>query len=103
MFLRNSIYLLPRDGALSVFISRDHDHVSKYKPYYQKGKLGWTGEKILLCIMPWPNIPGLAIVLNQTFSSPTSKQVLSSHRYQVRLHIHIIKDHMDCSKNLPSN
>ena len=73
MFLRNSIYLLPRDRALSVHINGNHDHVSKYKSYYQKDELGWTGAKILLSIMPRPNIPGLAIALNQTFPSPTHK------------------------------
>ena len=39
MFPRNSIYPLPRDGALSVHINDDHDYVSKYKFHYQKYKL----------------------------------------------------------------
>ena len=37
---RNSIYPLPRDGVLSTHINSDHDHVSTYKSYYQKDKLG---------------------------------------------------------------
>ena len=40
MFSRNSIYLLPSDGALCAHINGDHDHVCRYKPYYQKDKLG---------------------------------------------------------------
>ena len=40
MFSRNSIYSLPRNGALSAHINGDHDHVSRYKSYYQKNKLG---------------------------------------------------------------
>ena len=40
MFSRNSIYPLSRDGAFSAHINGDHDHVSRYKSYYQKDKLG---------------------------------------------------------------
>ena len=47
MFPRNSIYPIPRDGALSVHITHDHDHVSRYKSYYQKDKLSWITEKIV--------------------------------------------------------
>ena len=39
MFSRNSIYPVFRDGALSAHINGDHDHVSRYKSYYQKDKL----------------------------------------------------------------
>ena len=38
MVSRNSIYALPRDGTYH--INGDHDHVSRYKSYYQKDKLG---------------------------------------------------------------
>ena len=40
MFSCNFIYPLPRDVALSALINSDHDHVSRYKSYYQKDKLG---------------------------------------------------------------
>ena len=40
MFARNSIYPLPLDGALSAHINGDHDHVSRYKSYCEKDKLG---------------------------------------------------------------
>ena len=41
MFSRNSVYPLPRDEDFSAHISGDdHDHVSRYKAYYQKYKLG---------------------------------------------------------------
>ena len=40
MVSRNSIYALPRDGTFSAHINGDHDHVSRYKSYYQKDKLG---------------------------------------------------------------
>ena len=48
IFSRSSIYPLTRDGALSAHINSDHDHVYRYKSYYQKNKVGWIGEKILL-------------------------------------------------------
>ena len=73
MFSRNSIYPLPRDGGLSGHINGDHDHVSRYMSYYQKDKVGWIGEKTSFGVMPSPNIPGLAIVLNNTFPSPTAE------------------------------
>ena len=38
MLSRNSIYPLPCDGALSAHINGDH--VSRYKSYYEKDKLG---------------------------------------------------------------
>ena len=37
---RNSIYPIPRDGDFSTHINGGYDHVSKYKSYYQKDKLG---------------------------------------------------------------
>ena len=40
MFSRNSIYSLPRDEAFSAHITGDHEHVSRYKSYCQKDKLG---------------------------------------------------------------
>ena len=40
MFSGNSIYPLPRDGALSAHINGNHDHVSRYKSYYQKAPTG---------------------------------------------------------------
>ena len=40
MFSRNSIYPLPRDGALSAHINGDHNSASGYKSYYQKDNLG---------------------------------------------------------------
>ena len=48
MFPRNSLYPLPSDEALSTHMNGEHDHVSRYKSYYQKNKLGLIGEKILL-------------------------------------------------------
>ena len=36
MFSDNFIYPFLCDGALSAHINGDHDHVSMYKPYYQK-------------------------------------------------------------------
>ena len=39
MFSRNTIYLLPHDGALFAHINGDHDQVSRYKFYYKKDKL----------------------------------------------------------------
>ena len=39
MFSCNSIYPLPRDGALSAQINGNHDHVSQYKSYYKKDKM----------------------------------------------------------------
>ena len=48
MFSRNSIYPLPRDGTFSAHIKGDHDHVSRYKSYCQKEKLGLIGKKNLL-------------------------------------------------------
>ena len=39
MFSRNSMHPLSRDGALSGHINGGHDHVSRYKSYYQKDKL----------------------------------------------------------------
>ena len=48
MFSRNSIYSLPHDGAFSAQINGDDDHISRYKSYYRKDKLGWIGKKILL-------------------------------------------------------
>ena len=40
MFSRNSIHPLPYDGAFSAHTNGDHDHVSRYKFYCQKDKLG---------------------------------------------------------------
>ena len=45
MFSFNSIYPLPLDGALSVHINGDHNHIFRVKPYYQKDKLGLIDEK----------------------------------------------------------
>ena len=39
MFSHNSIYPLPRDGALSAHINADDDCLSRCKSYYQKDKL----------------------------------------------------------------
>ena len=40
MFSRNFIHSLPRDGVFPAHINGDHDHVSRYKSYCQKDKLG---------------------------------------------------------------
>ena len=39
MFSRNSIYPPSRDGAFAAHINDDHNHVSRYKTYYQNDKL----------------------------------------------------------------
>ena len=39
-FSGNSIYPLPRDGALSAHINGDYDRVSRYKSHHQKDKMG---------------------------------------------------------------
>ena len=61
MFLCHSIYPLPRDGTFSAHINGEHDHDSRHKSYYQK-----EVRKPSFGAMPNPNIPGLAIVLNNT-------------------------------------
>ena len=61
--LRNSIYLLPRDGALSAHINGNHDHVTSL--IIKKTNLfGLTLS---------PNIPDLTFSLNKTFSSPKAE------------------------------
>ena len=40
MFSRNPMYPLLRGGAFSTHINGDHDHVSRYKSYCQKDKMG---------------------------------------------------------------
>ena len=48
MFSRNSIYPLPSEEGLFPHINGDHDHVSRYKYYYQKDKLVLIGKNHLL-------------------------------------------------------
>ena len=69
----NSIYPLPCDVTLSAYINGNHDHVSRYKCYYQK--INWVekARKFSFGSMPDPNITGLAIVLNKTFPLLTGK------------------------------
>ena len=43
MFSRNSIYPVSCDGALSAHINGNHDHVFRYKSYYENDKLGCIG------------------------------------------------------------
>ena len=93
MFSCNSIYRLPCDGAFSAHINGSCDTfpgttlISK--------KINWVEQarKPPFSTMPSPNIPGLAIVLNKTFPSPTVEQVLSSHRY-TEAYI-TVKDHKE--------
>ena len=40
MYSRNSMYLLASDGVHSANINGDHDHVTRFKSYCQKEKLG---------------------------------------------------------------
>ena len=40
MFSGNSIYPLPLDGAFSPNVNGGHDHLSRYKYYCRKEKLG---------------------------------------------------------------
>ena len=65
MFSRYSIYALPHDWTLSANINGNHDHVCWYTSYYQSES--FFGQ------MPSPHIPGLAVVVNKNFLSPTAK------------------------------
>ena len=68
-----SIYPLPRDGAFSTRLNDDHDHVSSYKSYYQKDKLGWIGGKILLQCYVWPKYPRFSNWSKQDLPFPDSQ------------------------------
>ena len=73
MFSRNSIYLLPRDGAFSTYINGSHECVSRYKSYYQKDILSWIGQKILLRCHAWPKHPRFNISVKQNLPFPDSR------------------------------
>ena len=73
MVSRNSIYPLPRDGTFSAHINGDHNHVSRYKSYYQKDKLGWIGEKSLLRRNAQPKHPRYNISAKQDLPLPESR------------------------------
>ena len=73
MVSRNSIYPLPRDGAFSAHVNGDHDHVSRYKPYYQKDELDWIGEKSLLRRNAYPKRPRFNISAKQDLPLPDSR------------------------------
>ena len=66
MVSRNSIYPFPCDGVLSSLIN-NHDHVSRYKSYYQKGKLGWIDENILRQPYAYPKHPRFSNYAKQDF------------------------------------
>ena len=78
MFSRNS-----RNGALSAHISGDHDHVPKYRSYYQKDKVGWIGRKVSFGTLH----RRLAVELHKTFPSPIAKWVFSNDRHPVLLYM----------------
>ena len=52
MFSHNFIYPLPHDGAFFAYINGNH--VSRYRPYRQKDKLGEKARRISFTAMPSP-------------------------------------------------
>ena len=73
MFSRNSIYPVSCDGALSAHINDNHDHVFRYKSYYENDKLGCIGEKILLQHQAWPKPPRFSNCAKQDLPLPDSR------------------------------
>ena len=72
MFSGNSINPLPHDEAFSIPINGNHDHVSRYKFYCLKDKLGEIGKKNLLCCYAWPKHPRFNISAKQDLPLPDS-------------------------------